>query len=453
MTPLQLRRLLVGGAIAAHVETVGPHHWAQVQALFPDLPPATFWRYVRQCGEGTLGADPDAVNTVHETPWPDENAPLPEVARPLRLSEMTESQERDIAEFARLADEVRFMSLEATRGERRRAAVIAARGEWPTTIEAIASLYDDQVLSEMRTGASQRRSLAPIFLALAEVKCSDLNEDDIEPLIEGIAARAPVHANRTLAYFSAFCRWARERGYIDLNPTRWIRRPIEERRRTRTLSLTELVDIWRAADELAHPFGEAIQLLMLTAARREDVAGMRRADLARTASSQPVWLVHERTHRERRAFEIWLSDRAQALIRKVAAQAPKGSDLVFTTTGTTGISGWSKAKRRLDEIIAAKRSAEGGMPAWRLNDFRRSFIELSAERLGGDRETLLACTGRVSHFSTELAKEWLRTPHMIMLRAEAMFRWSALLESAVAAAEPRASVRSQPDQANDRPAH
>jgi hypothetical protein len=58
-------------------------------------------------------------------------------------------------------------------------------------------------------------------------------------------------------------------------------------------------------------------------------------------------------------------------------------DLVFTTNGETPISGWSKAKRRLDEEIAAARRtrarARGDdadkvmpMPEWRIHDLRRS---------------------------------------------------------------------------------
>ena len=49
-----------------------------------------------------------------------------------------------------------------------------------------------------------------------------------------------------------------------------------------------------------------------------------------------------------------------------------GTDLVFTTTGTTPVSGWSKIKRRLD-------AAMGTTPPWGLHDLRRTAATGMAE--------------------------------------------------------------------------
>jgi integrase len=59
------------------------------------------------------------------------------------------------------------------------------------------------------------------------------------------------------------------------------------------------------------------------------------------------------------------------------------SDLVFTTTGKTPVSGFTKAKARLDgdvQELRAKAAAEVGksapeaIPGWRLHDFRRTAV-------------------------------------------------------------------------------
>ena len=70
--------------------------------------------------------------------------------------------------------------------------------------------------------------------------------------------------------------------------------------------------------------------------------------------------------------------------RSVLAGVPRfaGSDLVFTTTGKAAVSGYSKAKERLDAAIAAARAETvvragadpEAMPPWRLHDFRRSAV-------------------------------------------------------------------------------
>jgi hypothetical protein len=59
---------------------------------------------------------------------------------------------------------------------------------------------------------------------------------------------------------------------------------------------------------------------------------------------------------------------ARALI---AAVPDMGTDLLFTTTGTVPVSGWSKVKRRLDARMM--------IPRWRLHDLRRSAVTGMAE--------------------------------------------------------------------------
>jgi len=52
----------------------------------------------------------------------------------------------------------------------------------------------------------------------------------------------------------------------------------------------------------------------------------------------------------------------------------EGQTLLFTTNGTTAVSGFSKVKKRLDII--------SGVADWRFHDLRRSFATHSTERLG-----------------------------------------------------------------------
>jgi len=52
----------------------------------------------------------------------------------------------------------------------------------------------------------------------------------------------------------------------------------------------------------------------------------------------------------------------------------EGQTLLFTTNGTTPVSGFSKIKKRLDIV--------SGVNNWRFHDIRRSFATHSTERLG-----------------------------------------------------------------------
>jgi hypothetical protein len=62
---------------------------------------------------------------------------------------------------------------------------------------------------------------------------------------------------------------------------------------------------------------------------------------------------------------------ARELIAAVLKKMDGEGDLLFTTTGTTPISGWSPIKRRLDAAMK--------IPPWRLHDLRRTFVTGMAE--------------------------------------------------------------------------
>jgi integrase len=68
---------------------------------------------------------------------------------------------------------------------------------------------------------------------------------------------------------------------------------------------------------------------------------------------------------------------APTVVDLLAAAAPRieGSDLVFTTNGTTPVLGFFKAKRRFDELA--------GVRDWRLHDLRRTATSRMA-KLGVD---------------------------------------------------------------------
>jgi hypothetical protein len=57
---------------------------------------------------------------------------------------------------------------------------------------------------------------------------------------------------------------------------------------------------------------------------------------------------------------------------------------VFTTTGETPVSGFGKAKARLDARIDVIRTLDGvdPMPRWTLHDLRRTMVTVMNEKLG-----------------------------------------------------------------------
>ena len=110
--------------------------------------------------------------------------------------------------------------------------------------------------------------------------------------------------------------------------------------------IRELSLIWRAADALGYPFGPFVQLLILTGQRREEVAGMRWSELDRDLT---MWTLPRERAKNDEPHQVPIVPWARSILAGLPRIA--GSDFVFTTTGKTSISGYSKAKASLDAAI------------------------------------------------------------------------------------------------------
>jgi integrase len=217
----------------------------------------------------------------------------------------------------------------------------------------------------------------------------DITRHDVAELLDGIADRgAPVQANRTLARLRTLFNWAVDREIISANPVTRMKRPTVEKERSRTLSDEEIRLFWLGCDRLAWPFGPICKLLLLTAQRRTEVAGMRWSEIS---LDQRLWTIPRERAKNDREHVLHLSDLAveilEALPRFTRAEADKEGkgtalDLVFTTTGKRHVSGYGKAKERLDkhmldalraELVEADKDAEqAAIGVWILHDLRRT---------------------------------------------------------------------------------
>jgi integrase len=202
---------------------------------------------------------------------------------------------------------------------------------------------------------------------------ASISRRDVLHLIDGIIARgAEVQANRTLARLRALFNWAIEKDRVAVSPVARMKLPTQEHARDRVLSDDELRWLWRACDQAGWPFGPLVKLLLLTAQRRDEVAGMEwsEVDLVKR-----VWTIPRHKAKNDRLHEVQLSEAAIEVLQSL----PRiGDGLVFTTTGQTAVSGFSKSKRRLDAVMLKTKWAELGarksdsIPGWTLHDLRRT---------------------------------------------------------------------------------
>lgn len=221
------------------------------------------------------------------------------------------------------------------------------------------------------------RELVPAW-GTRQIKTIDRR--DVLDLVDEIVDRgSPTMARRTLAYVHRLFRWAVGRGIVASNPAANLPKPGAEVRRDRVLSDKELKAIWGAADALGVPFGPAIKLLILTGCRREEIGALRWSEI----TDNTIHLAGDRT-KNREKHLIPLSKPSQAILEGVPRI--KDVDLVFSTTGETPVSGWSRAKGQLDSL--------SGVKGWRIHDLRRT-VATGLQRLGIRLEVIEAVLGHI----------------------------------------------------------
>lgn len=187
---------------------------------------------------------------------------------------------------------------------------------------------------------------------------ADIGPRDVVEVIDTIVDRgAPVTARRVHAHLHRLFRWAKSRHIIASNPVADLEKPGEETPRQRALTDDELLTVWRAAETVGWPFGHAVRLLILTGCRREEIGQLRWTEIEGDA-------IRLGAGRTKSGVEhiVPLSITARAIIESLPKVS--GCEFVFTVDGKKPISGWPRAKQRLDKVAAIE--------PWRIHDLRRT---------------------------------------------------------------------------------
>jgi integrase len=179
-------------------------------------------------------------------------------------------------------------------------------------------------------------------------RLSQKGRADIHELLDNIVGRgSPVSANRTLAWLRRMCSWAIERGLMEVNPCTGVKAPAAETARDRViLSDIELKNVWQAADGLEQPYGAFIKLLILTGARRNEVAEMRWQEIDLAAK---LWTLPKERSKNEREHTVPLSDSAVEILKSLPHYG-FGSRLHFEPQSDYGFSFNQTAPRRFDAI-------------------------------------------------------------------------------------------------------
>ncbi len=278
-------------------------------------------------------------------------------------------------------------------------------------------------------------------------RLGEITTKDVDKLLGEIAERAPITANRTLAVFRKMCNWAMtpKIGLISSSPCAGIEAPTEETTRERVLSDDEVRLVWQAFDAIGWPFGPIGKLLLLTGARRDEVAGMRWTELD---VDKGTWRLPKERVKNKRAHEIPLTEAALSIIRELPRVDGRAA-LVFTTTGATAVSGFSRAKSAIDaailEALQKQPDERGGDPDavkplthWTFHDLRRT-VATGLQKLGVRLEVTEAVLNHVSGSRAGIVGIYQRHEYATEKR-QALDAWAQWLAEIVDGVAPASNV-------------
>ena len=259
------------------------------------------------------------------------------------------------------------------------------------------SKYADRWISQYEHEKARRPSsvrLGKLVLnnylkpALGDKPMPHIGRADLQRILDDIASSKRGMRRAVFTYASILWVWALRRGDISTNPLAVMEKPAALPKREHKLSDAEVKLLWQATPKLSAPFDSFVRILLLTGQRRSEVAGMAWTELDRDSAT---WTIPAERAKNKAVNIVPLSPQVVGELDALAVREFGGrwphnrpswptQGLVLTTTGSTPISGLSKAKAKLDAEMA--KLADGTpIAAWRFHDIRRT-VATAMQRLG-----------------------------------------------------------------------
>lgn len=239
-------------------------------------------------------------------------------------------------------------------------------------IKTLIGQFDKRHLASLKSGRVVRRELdRHVVSEWGERDIHEITKRDVIDLLDGIAdSGRVVTANRVRAYLNKFLNWCVERDILPMNPATGVKPVAKETSRDRVLSDDEIRWFWQACEAEGFPWGPLGKVLLLTGQRLNEAAQITEGEIR-----GDLWHLSADRTKNARAHDVPLSDAVQAALGAVERIEGKPG-FIFTTTGTTPVSGFFKARAHLAEAMERLAAEERGeaveIPRWTFHDLRRT---------------------------------------------------------------------------------
>jgi integrase len=254
-----------------------------------------------------------------------------------------------------------------------------------------------------KTFAELERYLRHYSSPLHRLQLAEIDRRKVAALLGEIeTSSGSASRNRARSALSAFFSWCVAEGLLDANPVTGTAKADEGGSRERVLTPEELRELWHGLG--TDRFSDIVRLLLLTGQRRNEIGGLRWAEI--DLAARVIVLPPERV-KNNREHSVPLSSQAFAILHSLPRR--NSTDLVFG-----GFNHWHRATQRLGQHL--------GIAGWRLHDLRRTAATGMAE-LGVQPHIIEAVLNHVSGRKGGVAGIYNRARYEKEMR-DALERWA-----------------------------
>ncbi|TGU75097.1 DUF4102 domain-containing protein [Geomonas terrae] len=193
-----------------------------------------------------------------------------------------------------------------------KAAEKAERKRTPFIADFVTEYIDNYAKKKNRGWKEIQRALnASIVPAWGKRKITDIKRRDLVVLLDEIEKRAPIMANRTLAYTRKLFSYAVKRDVLEVNPFMGMEAPAPAKVRDRNLSFAEIKTLWANLDNsrMSDNIRRALKLILVTGQRPGEVIGMNSSEI-----DGNWWTIPEERSKNKQAHRVFLTPLALELI-------------------------------------------------------------------------------------------------------------------------------------------
>jgi integrase len=246
------------------------------------------------------------------------------------------------------------------------------------TLAAVVDEFFAREGKGLRSAAHRRAAFDRLIIPrLGSRPIAEITRSEIIRLMDFIDEdRGPSMASEALKILRRLFSWHATRDDTFRSPiVRGMTRTSMNGGRARILSDDELRAVWRAAEGRNDAFAYLVRFLLLTAARRNEAAHMKRSEIHGTD-----WVIPAARYKTKVEHLVPLSGKARELLGAM----PMLGEWIFTADGKRAFSGFSYGKIELDKVT--------GVTDWRLHDLRRTARSLMS-RAGVAPDIAERCLG------------------------------------------------------------